>query len=80
MFIRGPIILSELFFELAPTGEFEAALVFPAREFWIVDPKSRTVTVYSSASGMHVYSDGAAIPLDLMAGSLEVSQIFAGCE
>ena len=51
-----------------------------AREVWIVDPKSRTVTVYSCASGMHVYGDGAAIPVELFAGSLEVSQIFAGSE
>jgi hypothetical protein len=50
-----------------------------AREFWIFDPP-RAVTVYSSASGMHVYGDGAAVPLDLFAGSLAVSQIFAGCE
>ena len=47
-----------------------------AAEFWIADPKTRTVTVYSAASGMQVYGVGARIPVTLFAGALEVASIF----
>lgn len=48
-----------------------------ATEFWIVDPKPRTVTIYNKKSGMHVYTAGHAVPLPYFGGQhLCVSDIF----
>ena len=49
-----------------------------SREFWIVDSKARTVTVYSTTSGMHIYSGEEAVPLPIADGSLRLADIFAG--
>jgi Uma2 family endonuclease len=51
-----------------------------AVEFWIVDPRTRTVTVYSASSGMHVYGTGSAVPVTLFGGNLDVTQVFGDCE
>jgi Uma2 family endonuclease len=45
-----------------------------AREFWIVDPKRRTVRV-STAGGHVTYKSGQSIPL-FFGGSLAVDDIF----
>ena len=47
-----------------------------AVEFWIVDPKTHTVTVYSAASGMRIYGCGSTVPVPLFAGGIDVAQIF----
>jgi len=48
-----------------------------AREFWIVDAKTRTVTVYSTTSGMHIYSGEEAVPLPIADCALRLADIFA---
>jgi Uma2 family endonuclease len=45
-------------------------------EFWIVDPKSRTVTTHTR-QGMHVYRAGEAVPLLLFDCVIQVDDIFA---
>lgn len=45
--------------------------------FWLVDSKTRTVTVYSKANGVRVYQGDEQIPLEIVPGSLRVSEIFA---
>ena len=47
-----------------------------AKEFWIVDPNKKTVTVLSRESEARVYATGDSIPLTLFGGTLEVSRIF----
>lgn len=49
-----------------------------AAEFWIVDPKTRTVCVYSR-TGMHVYGAGMAVPVPLFEFRMDVAAIFAEC-
>jgi Uma2 family endonuclease len=49
-------------------------------EFWIVDGKTRTVTVYSIASGMHVYGEEAAVPVPLVEGQVPLTDLFAEIE
>ena len=48
-------------------------------EFWIVDPKTRTVSVYTKG-GMHVYGADMAVPVFLFEGRIFVAAIFADCE
>ncbi|HEX4808876.1 MAG TPA: Uma2 family endonuclease [Bryobacteraceae bacterium] len=48
-----------------------------AREFWIVDPKRRTVAVMRREGAALVYESGQQIPLSLFGGELSVSEIFA---
>lgn len=48
-----------------------------ALEFWMVDPKSRTVTVYTPTSGMRVYADAASVPVSMFGGSIQLAEIFA---
>jgi Uma2 family endonuclease len=45
-------------------------------EFWIVDPKTRTVTVYTKG-GMHVYGPDLAVPVNLLEARILVGAIFA---
>jgi Uma2 family endonuclease len=46
-------------------------------EFWIVDPKLQTVTVYNKKRGMQVYTAAEAVPLPDFGGrQLSVSGIF----
>ena len=47
-----------------------------AKEFWIVDPNKKTVTVLSREAEARVYAIGDNIPLTLFGGVLEVSRIF----
>ena len=47
-----------------------------AQEFWIVDPKRRTVTVTRSEGEAGVFSPGERLPLSMFGGDLEVAQIF----
>ena len=48
-------------------------------EFWIVDPKTRTVSVYTKG-GMYVYAADSAVPVPLFEGRILVGAIFADCE
>jgi hypothetical protein len=48
-------------------------------EFWIVDPKTRTVSVYTKG-GMHLYDADSAVPVPLFEGRILVEAIFADCE
>ena len=50
-----------------------------AAEFWIVDPKTRTVSVYTKG-GMYVYGADSAVPVPLFEGRILVGAIFADCE
>jgi Uma2 family endonuclease len=47
-----------------------------AEEFWVVDPKQKSVTVMRRQSGTSVYETGDRIPLTLFGEDLEVTQIF----
>jgi len=49
-------------------------------EFWIVDPQTRTVTVYTATSGMHLYDGDMAVPVALFAGAIHLDELFAGLE
>jgi Uma2 family endonuclease len=49
-------------------------------EFWIVDPKTRTVTVYTATSGMHLYDGDMAVPVALFDGHINLADLFAGLE
>jgi hypothetical protein len=47
-------------------------------EFWVVDPKPSTVTVYTRSSGIHVYGPGGSVPLPFPGGgSLLADDIFS---
>jgi Uma2 family endonuclease len=48
-----------------------------AMEFWAVDPKTGTVTVYTKTSGMHVHGAGMAVPVPMFAASIPVNDLFA---
>ena len=52
---------------------------FGSAEFWIVDPKTRTVSVYTKG-GMYVYGADLAVPVPLFEGRILVGAIFADCE
>lgn len=47
-----------------------------AEEFWVVDPKRKTVKVVSRDSGQVVYGTGHRIPLPVFGSQLEVDLIF----
>jgi Uma2 family endonuclease len=47
-----------------------------AVEFWIVDPKSATVKVYSKSAGVHIYTQGAA-PVPGLDFDLSLETLFA---
>jgi Uma2 family endonuclease len=47
-------------------------------EFWVVDPRQKTITVYTKTSGIHVYHPGDSVPLPHPdSGKLAVSDIFS---
>lgn len=48
-----------------------------AEEFWIVDPKRKSVTVMRRSGGTLLYEMGGRIPLALFESELEVSEIFS---
>lgn len=50
-----------------------------AAEFWIVDAKTRTVTVHTR-QGMSVYYSGQFVPVPLFACEISIDGLFAGCE
>ena len=47
-----------------------------AQEFWVIDPKRKTVSVATRDSSPVVYAHGERIPLPLFGGHLEVDLIF----
>jgi Uma2 family endonuclease len=47
-----------------------------AMEFWIVDPKSNSVTVYSKTAGVHVYGAAEPVPLPFPATHSNSIQIW----
>ena len=52
---------------------------FGSTEFWIVDPKTRTVSVYTKG-GIYVYGADVAVPVPLSEGRIFVGAIFADCK
>jgi Uma2 family endonuclease len=48
-----------------------------AKEFWIVDAKTRTVTVFTPA-GMHLYGGGQSVPVAMFDGHISLADLFAG--
>jgi Uma2 family endonuclease len=56
----------------------KAVLCFSAgtQEFWIVDPKNRTVTVTTRDGSTAIYGEQDRIPLSLFGGELEVAEVF----
>jgi Uma2 family endonuclease len=48
-------------------------------EFWVVDPKTRTVSVYTKG-GMHVYGADQAVPVSLFEGRIDAAAIFSPCD
>jgi len=48
-----------------------------AVEFWIVDPRSASVTVYSRTAGVQLYSTPATVPVPFMEGSIPLDRLFA---
>ncbi len=48
-----------------------------AVEFWIVDPKTASVTVYSKTSGVHLFRTPGTVPVPLVGGSIPLEQLFA---
>jgi Uma2 family endonuclease len=47
-----------------------------AREFWIVDPKRKTVTVARGEAEVSVFRTGDKLPLPMFQGDLDVARIF----
>jgi Uma2 family endonuclease len=47
-----------------------------AVEFWIVDPKTPTVRVYSKSGGVRVYTEGA-VPTPLFECPIRLDLLFA---
>jgi Uma2 family endonuclease len=45
-------------------------------EFWVVDPKQKSVTVMRRQGGTFIYKIGDRIPLTRFGGDLEMAQIF----
>jgi Uma2 family endonuclease len=48
-----------------------------AVEFWVIDPKSSSATVYSKTGGIHAYSAPMAVPLAMFGGSIDLGALFA---
>jgi Uma2 family endonuclease len=48
-----------------------------ALEFWVADPKTASITVYSKARGVHVYRAGAAVPLPIAEAGISWETLFA---
>jgi Uma2 family endonuclease len=49
-------------------------------EFWLVDPKTRSVTVYTKTSGIHIYAAASAVPVQIFSAELSVDAIFEGLD
>jgi Uma2 family endonuclease len=49
-----------------------------AQEFWVVDPKRKTVSVARREGNPIVYASGERIPLPMFGSQLELDVIFAG--
>jgi Uma2 family endonuclease len=47
-----------------------------AQEFWIVDPKRKTITVTKAEGDAGVFIAGDKLPLSMFGGDLEVARIF----
>ena len=50
-----------------------------AVEFWIVDPKTTSVAVYTKTSGVHVYGAPLAVPVPILADRIDLEALFAPC-
>jgi len=48
-----------------------------AVEFWIVDPKTTSVAVYTKTSGVHVYRAPQAVPVPILADRIDLEALFA---
>ena len=48
-----------------------------AVEFWIVDPKTTSVAVYTKTSGVHVYRAPQAVPVPILADRIYLEALFA---
>jgi Uma2 family endonuclease len=48
-----------------------------AVEFWIVDPKTTSVAVYTKTSGVHVYRAPQAVPVPILANWIDLEALFA---
>lgn len=48
-----------------------------AVEFWIADPETASITVYSKAAGVRNYGAGESVPVPLLAISVEIDPLFA---
>ena len=48
-----------------------------AVEFWIVDPKTTSVAVYTKTSGVHVYRAPMAVPVPILADRIDLEALFA---
>lgn len=48
-----------------------------AVEFWVIDPKTSSATVYSKATGIHAYRAPASVPLAMFGGSIDLGALFA---
>jgi len=49
-------------------------------EFWLVDARTRSVTVYSVARGMELYEGDAAVPVGIVPGHIALRELFADVE
>ncbi|MDR3702771.1 MAG: Uma2 family endonuclease [Candidatus Sulfopaludibacter sp.] len=47
-----------------------------AGEFWIVDPNTTSVTVYSKTSGVHVYRSPLNVPVPLLGQNVSLQSLF----
>ena len=48
--------------------------------FWIVDARTRTVTVYSVSAGMQVYQGDMAVPVGIVPAHISLTDLFADLE
>lgn len=48
-----------------------------AVEFWIVDPKTTSVTVYNKTTGVHVYRAPETLPVPLLGCQIDLQALFA---
>lgn len=48
-----------------------------AIEFWVIDPKTSSTTVYSKTSGIHAYRAPMAVPLAMFESGIDLGALFA---
>lgn len=47
-----------------------------AAEFWIVDPNTASITVYSKTSGVHIYRSPLNVPVPLLGDTVSLQSLF----